>query len=134
MSSTKVKSVSLTFRGFEVEPDIIEQLMGAKANSIGRIGSPIKAGVKTLLKRSFVEFSVSFSKDSRLDEMIPILLSHLGGVNNITMVREYVLPEFFEINFTLPIKSSDEQESGFIPAEVIMNVFKLGCSLSFDFS
>lgn len=131
--STKAKSVSLTFRGFEVEPVLVEKLLDVKASSLGRMGSSVKLGVKGVLRRSFAEFSVDFDKECRLDEMIPLLLAHLLGVENILAARKQISPEFFEINFTLPIKFSDEQESGFIPAKVIADVFALGCSLSFEF-
>lgn len=131
--SSIAKSVSLTFRGFDVEPDTVERLMNVKASSLGRAGLPVKPGVKGVLKRSFAEFSINFDKECRLDEMIPLLLSRLGGIERIVKVREHVSPEFFEINFTLPIKYSDEQEGGFIPSKVLADLVALECSLSFEF-
>lgn len=132
-SSVKTKSVSLTFRGFRVDPGMVERLMGAEAKLLGRAGSPVKPGIKGVLRRSFAEFSMDFEMSSRLDQMIPSLLDHLGGVENIVAVRDQISPEFFEINFVLPIKYSDEQEGGFISMETIADVFSLKCSLSFEF-
>lgn len=127
------KSVALTFRGFEVDPAQVEEMIGFKASEIGTRGAPVKPGVKTILKRSFARFSIDVEENCRLDEMIPKLFLYLGGVEKIESVRERISPEFFELDITLPVKYSDDQEGGFIPASVISDLFHLRCNLSFGF-
>jgi hypothetical protein len=130
----KKKIAALTFRGFEVDPCQIEQMLGVKASDIGRRGSPIKPGVKTLSKRSFARFAIEIDANSRLDQVVPSLLTYLGGVEKIRSVRDVVLPEFFELDITWPVKSSDEQEGGFFPTSIVSDLFHLQCAVSFGFT
>ncbi len=134
MSVMKQKIAALTFRGFEVDPCQIEQMLGVKANDIGRRGSLVKPGVRTPLKRSFARFSIEIDINSRLDQVVPSLLAYLGGVEKIRSVRDVVLPEFFELDITWPVKSSDEQEGGFFPASVVSDLCHLQCAVSFGFT
>lgn len=134
MSSVPViKSVALCLRGFELTPKQVESIIGVTASESGTRGEPVRSGVKSLLKRSFVRFSVEFPDGCRLDEMIPTLLTHLGGVNHIREVRDQIKPEFLEIDMVLPIKNSDEQEGGFLPPPTLVELSLLGASLSFQF-
>lgn len=130
---SRKKSISLTFRGFDLNPWELESLVGVKASLIGIRGKPIKSGVMTPLLRSCVIFSIDFPKDRRLDEMFPALFAQLGGVNHLCSVRDLVRPEFFEINVVLPIKKSPEQEGGEFPPEIIKDLYLLRASLSFEF-
>ena len=129
----RFKSISLTFRGFELPPQEVESIVGFPASTLGTRGKPVKPGVRTLLTRSFAYYSIEFPNGCRLDEMIPALLTHLGGVKHLCEVRDKVLPEFFEIDFVLPIKRSEEQEGGFLPPATIADVNLLKASLSFQF-
>lgn len=130
---TVIKSVALCLRGFELTPKQVESIIGTTASEAGTCGEPVKPGVRTLLKRSFVRFSVEFPDGCRIDEMIPALWAHLGGVESIREARDKVNPEFLEIDVVLPIKSSDEQEGGFIPPSTLAELSLLGASLSFQF-
>ncbi|MBJ7514999.1 MAG: hypothetical protein JHC82_01705 [Stenotrophomonas sp.] len=126
-------SVSLTFRGFEVDPCTIEEVLGVAASESGRRGFPVKVGVKAVLKRSFARFSIDSEGGARLDQMVPSIISHLGGVAPIGEARRRAEAEILEINITLPVKHSDEQEGGFISVESVNDLSRLGCSLTFSF-
>ncbi len=128
-----IKSVTLCLRGFELTPKQVESIIGVTTSESGTRGEPVRSGVKSLLKRSFVRFSVEFPDGCRLDEMIPTLLTHLGGVNHIREVRDQIKPEFLEVDMVLPVKSSDEQEGGFLPPPTLVELSLLGASLSFQF-
>lgn len=127
------KSISLTFRGFDISPQEVQSIVGVTASSLGSRGEPIKVGVKSLLKRSFVQFSLEFPGGCRLDEMLPALMSHLGGVHHLCDVRNQVRPEFFELDLVLPIKGSEEQDGGFLPPSTIADLNLLKVSVSFQF-
>lgn len=129
----RFRSISLTFRGFELTPQEVESFVGVTATRLGNRGEPVKPGVKTLLKRSVAKYSLEFPSGCRLDEMVPALMQHLGGISHLCNVRDRVSPEFFEIDIVLPIKGSEEQEGGFFPSEVIADLYNLRASLSFQF-
>jgi len=127
------KAISLTLRGFNATPQEVEAIVGVSASKLGSRGEPVKPNVKTLLRRSFTKFSMQFPNDCRLDEMVPALLTHLGGVDHLCEVREQVQPDFFEIDIVLPIKGSEEQEGGFLSPTTIADLCILRVSLSFQF-
>jgi hypothetical protein len=127
------KTVSLTFRGFELSPCQIEEMLGVKASETGQRGAHVKPGVKAVLKRSFVRFAIELDSSSRLDQVVPALLHHVGGVERIKKVRDAVMPEFFELDIIWPVKSSDEQEGGFLPPSVLSDLSRLECALTFGF-
>ena len=133
-SAEKRKIVALTFRGFEVAPIQIEEMLGIEANETGKRGDPVKPGVAAVLKRSFARFAVELDPRSRLDQVVPALLQHVGGLAAIEKVRNAVDPEFLELNITWPVKSSDEQEGGFLPATVISDLARMRCALTFGFT
>lgn len=127
------KSIALCLRGFELPSEQVESLIDVPASETGSKGEPVKSGVKTLLKRSFVRFSMEFKNEIRLDEMIPVFFDSLGGVRHLSAVRDRVLPEFFEVGIILPVKSSDEQDGGFLPSGVLADLCLLRTTLSFQF-
>jgi len=135
MNSKRVrpKSVALSLRGFELAPEQVESIVGLPVSEAGTKGERAKPGVKTLLKRSFVRFAIEFPDTCRIDEMIPALLAKLGGVSHLCEVRDRVLPEFFEIDLTLPVKNSEDQEGGFLPPSTLADLSRLRASLSFQF-
>jgi hypothetical protein len=128
-----LKSVTLCLRGFELTSQQVESIVGIAASGIGNRGEPVKPGVKTLLKRSYVSFSLEFAGGCRLDEMIPALLANLGGAAHLCEVRDQVAPEFFEFDIFLPIKGSVEQEGGFLSAATLGDLSLLRATLSFQF-
>jgi hypothetical protein len=133
MTPIKHKAASLTFRGFELAPSQIEEMLGVKASEAGQRGSHVKPGGKSILKRSFVRFAIELDASSRLDQVVPAVLHHVGGVERIKIVRDAVMPEFLELDITWPVKWSDEQEGGFLPASVLSDLSHLECALTFGF-
>lgn len=81
--------------GFDLPSEQVESLVGVPASEAGSKGEPVKSGVKTLLNRSFVRFSMEYKNEIRLDEMIPVFFDSLGGVRHLSADRDRVLPEFF---------------------------------------
>lgn len=128
----RFKSIKLVFRGFSVTPEEVENLIGVKAEKLGLRGVPLIGGV-TPLKRSFVSYRVEFPEGCSLFEMLPALMLHMGGVDNIYKVKNIIKPDFFEIDILLPIKGSKEQEGGFFELESIAELHTLGATLSFSF-
>lgn len=59
-----------------------------------------------------------------MDEMIPALWIHLGGMDRIREIKEKIKPEYLEVDLVLPVKGSEEQEGGFF-------AFYVGRTLSF---
>jgi hypothetical protein len=132
--SSRDKSVSLTLRGFDRDAQEVISLVGTSPSSYGNRGEPVRPSVKTLLTRSYVDFSMSFPNDYALCNMFPALLTHLGGINHLRKISDQVQPEFVEINFDLPVKESDEIQEGYLPKAVISDVYELNATLSFSFS
>lgn len=128
------KSINLVFRGFTIDPKEIERMIGVTATAIGYKGEVIRPGVKTKLTRSYAEFLIEFPNGYLMVEMIPSLLKHLQGVENICKIRDLVDPEFLEINIHIPIRSSDAQEDGYIDLEDLANIYKLHATLAFGFT
>lgn len=85
------------------------------------------------MKRSFVRFSLGFPDGCRLDEMIPAILAHLGGTNHLREFIDQIKPELIEVDIRLPVRSSDEQEGGFLTPSTLTKLSPLGASLSFQF-
>lgn len=132
-SSNRKKSVSLTFRGFDIAAEEVASLLGATASRLGNRGEPVKLGVKTLLTRSYIIFSMDFESDYELNDMFPALLARLGGVNRLLPIRNEVQPEFLEIHFDLPVQGHDTSQDGYLSEAVVADVFQLKASLSFGF-
>ncbi|WP_218189879.1 hypothetical protein, partial [Pseudomonas sp. HMSC75E02] len=55
-------------------------MFGAAASELGIRGELARSTVKTRLKLSFVRFSLTFPNSCRMDDMIPALWIHLGGM------------------------------------------------------
>ncbi len=132
-SIARSKSVALIFRGFELSVEEVEALVGVSATRCGTRGEPVRAGVKTLLIRSYVGYTHEFEDDCPLDDMVRSLLNKLGGVDHLCRVRAAVQPEFLEMDFKLPVKRSDEVQDGFLSPSVIASVFALQATVSFGF-
>ncbi|HEY1102451.1 MAG TPA: hypothetical protein VGE70_03420 [Burkholderiaceae bacterium] len=131
--TTRKKSVALVLRGFDLTAQEVATLVGVETSRLGNRGEPVKPGVKTRLVRSHVGFAMEFSNDAELCDMLPALLTHLGGVDHLCRVRDQVQPEFSEIHFDLPVRESDELQDGYLSTTVIADVLQLRASLSFGF-
>ena len=107
-------------------------MVGTTSTALGVRGIPRKQGTRPL-KRSFAAWEMEFSDSTRIDEMIPALINSIGGVDHLVSIRDKVMPEFFEIDLSLWIKDSDEQEGGFIDRQTIAMLSRLGVTLSLGF-
>lgn len=121
---------SVTFRGFEMPSSQLESLVGVAATELGTRGTPRKPGT-TPLQRSFATWKLAFPDAALLEEMIPALLARVGGADHLHAVQQRVSAEFLEVDVALWVKDSQDQEGGFIDAESIAMLAKMGATLSF---
>lgn len=133
IKSTRGKSVSLVFRGFNCSVDEVESWMDVAASRKGLKGELTRPNAKSTFKRSFVRFSVDLEDTARLNEVISRLIGTLGGSEHLQNIRELVNPEFLEIDLTWPVKMSQEQEGGFFSPDDLSVLASLQCSLSLEF-
>ena len=127
------KSASLTFRGFSVNPETIQSLVGVQAKLLGLQGSPMRPGRPNVWQRSVAKFEVEFTENFPISEMLPSLFEHIGGIEHLCSIREKTSPDFFEIDMVLPVKSSNEQVDGFITTETLADLYRLQSTLGFSF-
>jgi hypothetical protein len=120
---------SFTFRGFSLAPQEVEALVGLRA-TLGGVAGALDRGSKAPLKRSFVQWSVEFPENARVNEMIALLIEKLGGFEHIASVAQRVSPEETEVDLTLRVKDSEEQEGGFIEATTIAGLARISATLS----
>lgn len=130
---TRKKSVSLTFRGFDWTAQDVAILINATSSRLGNRGEPVRPGVKTLLTRSYVQYSMHFLDDHELCDMLPKFLTCLGGVEHLCQVQRKVQPEFSEFHVDLPVKESSESQDGYFSAADIVDISKLKASISLGF-
>ncbi len=131
IAETRASEVSLTFRGFECSPAEVVEIIGIQPKLSGERGGSLQSGAK--IKRSFVYYELKLPQGTRLDEMIPAILLHLGGVEPILRVRQQVELEFLEFDLLLPIKDSPRQDGGFLTQESISDLHTLEATISFGF-
>ena len=123
---------SLSFRGFATTPAEVQSLVGTPASMLVSRGQARKPGT-TPFQRSVASWKIDFPESTRLDEMIPALIERLGGAKNLLAAKNVVSPEFLEIDITMRIVDSEEQEGGFIDTETLAMLVNLGATLSFGF-
>lgn len=133
MTIINSKSISLTFRGFDLSPSDVELIVGRASSSTGTKGKKTKPQVTTILPRSFVQFEIELPNNCCIDDMVPQLIVFLGGIDNICRARDQIQPEFLEIDITLPIKGSDEQDDGYFSLEVLRDINTLRATLGLSF-
>lgn len=127
------KMVSLTLRGFDCPAQEVASLFLVQSSKAGNCGEPVRPYVKTLLVRSYVQYSLRFASEHPLCEMLPDFLAYLGGIEHLCMVRKHVQPEFFEFHFELPVKQSMEPQDGYLATKDIEDIARLGASISLGF-
>ncbi|MDQ1925167.1 hypothetical protein [Massilia pseudoviolaceinigra] len=130
---SRKKSVSLTFRGFDCTAQEVAILIDSPPSRLGNRGEPVRSGVKTLLTRSYVLYSMNFLDDYELCDMLLKFLGDLGGVEHLCQVQRKVQPEFSEFHFDLPVKESDESQEGYFSTKDIADIFQLRASISLGF-
>jgi hypothetical protein len=130
---SREKSVSLTFRGFDRTAQEAASLVGVIASRLGNRGETVRPSVKTLLTKSYVQYSMRFPNEYSLCNMLPNFLAYLGGVDHLCQVQSQVQPEFSEFHFDLPVKESDESQEGYFSEKDIADIFQLKASISLGF-
>ena len=124
--------VSLTFRGFEMKPAELETLIGRPASLLVQRGEPRNFGGSPF-SRSAASWKLEFVDSTRIAEMIPALLNHVGGMQNLAAAKRLARPEFIEFDISLWILHSEEQEGGGIEASTLAALAQLDATLSFGF-
>lgn len=133
MDALAIKTVSLTFRGFDEDAETVIALMGVGTDDVGNKGDFVRPGGRTRLTRSYVIYEMCFSVQIDLCEMIPALLLRLGGVEHILRVKQIIKPEFLEFNFNLPVAKVEFAQDGYLSEQTIAEIHKLGASAGFNF-
>lgn len=128
----RTKEISLTFRGFGVSPEDIESIIGRKCARAGVKGLPVKPGVRTVLKKSFVKFSTGMTDADGINGAIVRLFDYVGGFSNVAKVCDVIKPEHVELNLYLPVRDSVEQEGGVITAQVLKSLADLACDITIE--
>ena len=127
------KSVSLTLRGFDRTAQDAASLIGVNPSRLGNRGEPVRPSVRTLLTRSYVQYSMRFPNEYSLCDMLPDFLAFMGGVDHLCDVQSQVQPEFSEFHFDLPVKESDESQEGYLSTKDIADISQLRASISLGF-
>ena len=127
------KLVSLTLRGFDRTAQDAAALIGVIPSCLGNRGEPVRPTVKTLLVRSYVQYSMRFPDEYVLSDMLPDFLTYLGGVKLICDVQSQLQPEFSEFHFDLPVIESDESQEGYFSTADIADIAQLRASISLGF-
>lgn len=123
---------SLTFRGFIARPQEVESIVGRQATLSVAKGESRNAKTRPF-KKSAVGWALEFPESTRLDEMVPALIESLGGVENLARAKALIAPELVEVDISMGIIDSDEQEGGLIDPGTIAALGRLGASLSLGF-
>lgn len=129
----KPKSVSMTFREFNMPAEEVARLAGVTPELSGNQGEPKRPGSKTLLNKSYVIFSKSLPEDSDMAEDLSFFLSELGGVEKIMHIKEVVNPKFIEFNFYLPSRTSETIQDGYLSCENIEAMYNLKATIGFNY-
>jgi len=131
--STRKKTVSLTFRGFAAPAETVASALAVPASMYGNRGEPVRPTVQTRLSRSYARFELIVEDDPPLDAMFPALLLRLGGMDRIKALRDAVRPEFIDVSFDVPARSSEDSQDGFLSAETVAQLHELEGGVSFSF-
>lgn len=126
------RAVTLTLRGFSAAPQWVAALSGVEAHGLGSAGQ-VRRLAQAPLKRSYVSWRICLPPSTSMFAMVPMIVTHLGGEENIQRVLREVVPEFVEVDLLLPVKNSPEQEGGFIANQDLACLTRLGATLAFSF-
>lgn len=127
------KSASITFRGFSLPPEEVQVIVGVEAKLLALKDAQMSMNRPNLWLRSVAKFEVGFENDFPIVDMIPALLSRLGGVEHLCTARDKVSPEFFEAGLVLPIKFSKSQDDGYMTVDTLQDLSRLRVTLGFGF-
>ncbi|WP_426196376.1 hypothetical protein [Massilia sp. DWR3-1-1] len=129
----RAKCVSLTIRGFTSQAQEVADLIGVQSSHQGNVGELVRPYVKTLLTRSYVQYTIEYSNEVALSEMLAPLIQKLGGTQNLIDVQGKVKAEFLELHFDLPSISSEFPQDGYFSNSDIQICSELNTSISLGF-
>ncbi|WP_426117513.1 hypothetical protein [Massilia sp. PWRC2] len=129
----RAKCVSLTIRGFTSQAQEVADLIGVQSSRQGNVGELVRPYVKTLLTRSYVQYTIEYPNEVALSEMLAPLIEKLGGTQNLIDVQGKVKAEFLELHFDLPSISSEFPQDGYFSSSDIQVCSELNTSISLGF-
>jgi len=128
LSMMEHRKVSLTIRGFTAPVAKLSSAIAAKAVLAGTKGKPAREGVKTILKKSFLLYEEKISASMLWDDAIELIINKVGGVELLSDVKLFFSIEIMHIDISVPARTSDEQEGGYISEGSIAKLKVLGSS------
>jgi len=115
-------------------PEEVLRLVGLKATLLAQSGNAMTPNRPNVWLRSAAKFTVEFTDETRIVDMIPAILRRAGGVDHLCWVRDQISPEFVEIDLLMPIKYSPSQDDGYVASETSHDLCRLGATLGLSFS
>jgi hypothetical protein len=132
-TAMKTRSVSLSIRGFAGSTDVLTQTLGRQPSSSGLKGETVRRGILQTLKRSYITYDQSFGSEALWDHVILELIDSLGGVASVRAAVAQLRPEFVQIDISVPVRHSEEQEDRYVSCEVLRVLAEIGADLTFSF-
>lgn len=127
------REISLSLRGFEAKSGEARVFFLVEPSLAGDAGDPTRPGLSTTFRSNFLLYRLDFEVNVFWDEAIEALVQNLGGWNKLESAVAQLQPSAVQFNFYLPIKNSDEQESGAIRSSTIAHLASTRAGLSFEF-
>lgn len=127
------RTISLSIRGFDVQPEEVVRLIGVEPNLLGKKGDQIRPGVTGVWKKNVVLYERPIIKYNSWDQAISSLIEEVGGVEKLQAMKGRIDPEFILFDLKLPVRSSDEQEDGAIGSDTMRAISSIGADLAFSF-
>jgi hypothetical protein len=128
----KQRTIDITIRGFDSPVEDILYCFHVSPTMVRRKGEPLRPKSRPLPK-SIITFSKTIPRNVLWDDIIDDILNHVGGISVIQEVVEKFNPELIHVDITLPVRSSVDQEDGYVSSETMIKLSKVGSSLGFSF-
>jgi hypothetical protein len=91
----KQKSISVTFRGFDIAAEEVIRIVGLTPELFGNKGEPKRPSLKPLLSQSYTIFSIALPEDSGIAENFSALIMNMGGADNIIQLQKNNKTRFY---------------------------------------
>lgn len=126
------RTITVSIRGFDQSPKALVAKIGVEPTLMIEKGESRRPGLPPL-KKSVISFKTVVSENVLWDKVIDEALDRLGGVPNLEKILEEFSPEFIHVDIALPIRTSEEQEDGYVSSYVMEKLCKIKASLGFSF-
>ncbi|KPZ05576.1 hypothetical protein ALO41_200007 [Pseudomonas amygdali pv. ulmi] len=133
ISIKKPKSISVTFRGFDISAAEVVRIVGLTPELFGNKGEPKRPGLKSVISLSYTIFSISLPEDSDMADNFASLIMHMGGKDNIIQLQNIIKPDFTEFNFYIPSRTSEIIQDGYLSQDCIGMLHELNATVGFNF-